>query len=164
MKMNKSIKKELEKWLLDAERVVVAGIGNPIRMDDYIGVIVARNLRGRVSEKVLLIECETLPESYMQQIVDFKPTHILLVDAALLGLNPGEVKLIESKDMNFSSVFSTHALPLKIFCECLAEMTGAKIMLLLIQPKEIDFGEKVTPEVLASGKEIADLLSEILPH
>lgn len=161
--MKRSVKNKLKKWLSGAEKIVVAGIGNPIRMDDYVGVIVTRSLRGKTSEKVLLIECETLPESYMQQIADFKPTHILLIDAALLGLKPGEVKLLEPKDIKFSSLFSTHILPLKIFCECLAEMTGAKIMLLLIQPKETGFGEGLTPEILSSGKEIADFLSEILP-
>lgn len=164
IEMKRMIKRGLKKWLLGAERVVVAGIGNPIRMDDYIGVIIARSLRGRVSERVLLIECETVPESYMQQIIDFKPTHILLIDAALLGLKPGEVKLLEPKDMRFSSAFSTHILPLQIFCEYLTRVTNAKIMLLLVQPKETGFGDELTAEVLSSGKEITDFLLEILPR
>jgi hypothetical protein len=32
------VQKELKKWLSDAKRVVLAGIGNPIRMDDFVGV------------------------------------------------------------------------------------------------------------------------------
>jgi len=33
-----NVQKELKKWLSDAKRVVVAGIGNPLRMDDFVGV------------------------------------------------------------------------------------------------------------------------------
>lgn len=160
--MKRSVKKRLKEWLSGAERIVVAGVGNPLRMDDYIGVIVARNLYGRVSEKVLIIECETIPESYIQQIVDFKPTHILLIDAALLGLEPGEVKLLEPEDIEIFPAFSTHALSLKIFCEYLNRAINTRIMLLLVQPKKTDFGEELTPEVLSSGKKIADFLSRIL--
>lgn len=72
-------KKRVKKWLLDAEKVAVIGIGNPIHTDDYVGVKVIHGLRRKISEKVLLIECETIPESYMQQIVDFKPTHIFTI-------------------------------------------------------------------------------------
>jgi Ni,Fe-hydrogenase maturation factor len=54
-----------------------------------------RDLRGRVSRRVLLIECETVPESFVQQIVDFQPTHVLLIDAAVLGLKSGEGRLVD---------------------------------------------------------------------
>lgn len=160
--MKRSVKKRLKEWLLGAKRVVIVGIGNPLRMDDCIGVIVARNLHGRISKKVLIIECETVPENYIQQIMDFKPTHILLIDAALLGLKPGEIKLLEPKDMEFFPAFSTHILPFKLFCEYLTRTINTKIMLLLVQPKKTDFGEGLTPEVLSSGREITDFLSEII--
>ncbi|MBS7625047.1 hydrogenase 3 maturation endopeptidase HyCI [Candidatus Bathyarchaeota archaeon] len=162
--MREAVKRELAKWLSGAERVVVVGIGNPIRMDDYVGIIVIRSLNERVSGRALLLECETVPENYIQQIVEFKPTHILLIDAAILGLRPGEVELLEPKNIELSSAFSTHALPLKVFCEYLSRTTNAKILLLLIQPKKTDFGEGLTPEVLSSGIEIADFLSKILPR
>ena len=124
--MKLSAQKQLEKWLSKAERVVVAGVGNPIRMDDYVGVKVAQNLRGRVSEKVYVIECETVPESFVQQIIDFNPTHVLLIDAALLCSKPGAFKLVEPQRLMAYPAFSTHALPLRIFCDHIEEATGAK--------------------------------------
>jgi len=153
----------LSAWLSDAKRVVVAGIGNPLRMDDYVGVRIVRDLRGKVSENVCLIECETVPESFIQQIIDFDPTHILLIDAALLGLKPGESKLMNPKSLVMFPAISTHALPLRIFCDYLAETTKAKIALLLIEPKKADFGEGLTPEVEASANEIVNLLIKLLP-
>jgi hydrogenase 3 maturation protease len=149
-----SIQKELKKWLLGAERIVIAGIGNPIRMDDFVGVKIVQDLKGKVSEKVYLIECETVPESFIQQIVDFNPTHILLIDAALLGLEPGDSRLIGLEKLTNFPALSTHMLPLRLFYEYLNKTTKAKIVLLLIEPKKTDFGEGLTPEIEASARSI----------
>jgi Ni,Fe-hydrogenase maturation factor len=63
-------------------------------MDDFVGTKIVQDLQGKVSEKVYLIECETVPENFIQKILDFDPTHILLVDAAVLGLELGDSRLI----------------------------------------------------------------------
>jgi hydrogenase 3 maturation protease len=159
-----SVQKELGNWLSDAERVVLAGVGNPIRMDDYVGVRVVQDLQGKVSDMVDLIECETVPEDSVPQIVDFNPTHVLLVDAALLGLEPGSYKLVEPERLTMSPAFSTHMLPLRIFCEHVRETTQARIALLLVEPEQSDFGEGLTPCVEASVKEIVQTLLELLPQ
>lgn len=151
------IKKELKKWFSDAKKIVVAGIGNPIRMDDYVGVKIVQDLRGKVSDNVLLIECETIPENFLQQIVDFNPSHVLLIDAAVLGLKPGESRLINPEQLKNFPAYTTHMLPLRIFCEYLVKTTKAKIALLLIEPKKTDFGEGLTPEIEASAQKIASV-------
>jgi hydrogenase 3 maturation protease len=157
------INKELEKWLSDAERIVVAGIGNPIRMDDFVGVKIVQELRGKVSERVYLIECETVPESYIQQIIDFNPTHILLIDAAILGLKPGELRLVYPEQLTNFSTFSTHMLPLRIFCEYLSKTTKAKIILLLVEPEKADFGEGLTLVLRSAAQRITNTLLRVLP-
>jgi hydrogenase 3 maturation protease len=157
------VEKELEMWFSNARRVVIAGIGNPIRMDDFVGVKIVQGLRGKVSGKVCLIECETVPESFIQQITDFDPTNVLLIDAAILSLNPGELRLIEPDKLTDFPAFSTHMLPLRIFCEYLAKTTEAKIGLLLIEPERTDFGEGLTGEVEASAKHVVDSLLRFLP-
>ena len=159
-----SFQKELGKWLSNAERLVLAGIGNPIRMDDYAGVKVVQDLQGKVSDRVHLIECETVPEDSVPQIVDFNPTHVLLIDAALLDLEPGGYKLVEPELLPMSPALSTHVLPLRIFCEHVRETTQARIALLLVEPEKSDFGESLTPRVEASVKEIIQTLLELLPQ
>jgi hydrogenase 3 maturation protease len=99
----------------------------------------------------------------MQQILDFGPTHVLLVDAALLGLKPGEVRLIMPERITDFPAVSTHMLPLRIFCEYVAKTTKAKIALLLIEPERTDFGEGLTHNVEASARRIASALLKILP-
>ncbi|MGQ9507340.1 MAG: hydrogenase 3 maturation endopeptidase HyCI [Candidatus Bathycorpusculaceae bacterium] len=157
-----SLEKELKSWFSDSEKVVVAGIGNPLRMDDFVGIFIVQNLRGKVSDKVLLIECETVPESYIQQIIDFNPTNILLIDAAILGLEPGETKMLKPEELANFPAFTTHMLPLRIFCEYLTKMTKAKISLLLVEPEKTNFGEGLTAKVAESAKELVETLSRLL--
>jgi hydrogenase 3 maturation protease len=156
-------KEHLGRWLSKAEKVVLAGIGNPIRMDDYVGLKIVQDLRGKLSDRICVIECETVPESFLQQIVDFSPSHVLLVDAALLGLKPAEFRLVEPERLQVSPAFSTHMLPLRLFCDQVKEMTRSKVALLLIEPEKDDFGEGLTPSVAASAKEITKMLLELLP-
>ena len=93
-KNQNSLKSELETWLNGATSVVIAGIGNEIRMDDIVGVKIIQDLQGKVSKKIHLIECETVPESFMDEIVALKPSHVLLIDAALLELEAGEATFV----------------------------------------------------------------------
>ena len=152
--MSNAVEQDLKNWFADAKKIVVAGIGNPIRSDDYVGLKIVENLRGKVPETVCLLECETVPENYLLEIEKFKPTHVLLVDAAFLELKPGEASLVDAERMMDYSAISTHALPLKIFCEHLKKATDAKIGLLLIEPKNMEFGEGLSVEVEAAGRTV----------
>ena len=157
-----SIQDGLKKWFAGAERVVVAGIGNPIRRDDFVGVKIVQDLEGKVTDKVYLFECETVPESFMQEIVDLKPSHVLLIDAAILGLKPGEIRLVFPEQVTDFPAITTHVLPLRIFCEYITKMTRAKIALLLIEPENTEFGEGLTPKVQTSVKRFSPVLLELL--
>lgn len=159
----RDIEDELRTWLKDASSVVVAGIGNAIRSDDYIGVKIVEDLQGKVSEAVRLIECETVPESFVDEIVEIMPTHVLLIDAAILGLRPGTAHLYDAEEVMNVPTISTHTLPLRVFCEYVQKLTGARIALLLIEPKNVDFGEGLTPEVDAAAVRVGTALLNDLP-
>jgi len=154
--------KQLNSWLEHKKRVVIVGIGNPIRSDDYVGLKIAEGLKGTLPENVCLIEAETVPESYLLDIEEFKPTHVLLIDAAVQGLPTGEVSLVEVEKIVDYSAITTHLLPLKVFCEYIKQMTGAKIALLLVEPKSMEFGEGLTPEVQVAAGTIKKTLQKLL--
>ena len=158
---NYSVQDALEEWFTGAGKIVVAGIGNPIRRDDFVGVKIVQDLEGKVSENVSLLECETVPESFMQEIVDLKPSHVLLVDAAILGLKPGETRLVFPEQVTDFPAITTHMLPLRIFCEYVTKMAEAKIALLLIEPENTEFGEGLTPKVQAAAEKIMKILLEL---
>ena len=157
-----NVQDALEKWFAGADRVVVAGIGNSIRRDDFVGVKIVQEIQGKVPKSVCLIECETVPETFMQEIVDFKPSHVLLVDAALLGLKPGEIRLVFQEQVAAFPAVTTHFLPLRIFCEYITKMSGAKIAFLLVEPENTEFGEGLTPKVHAVSDKLAEKLIALL--
>jgi hydrogenase 3 maturation protease len=160
--MTNEIAKVLKCWFADAEKIVIAGIGNPIRTDDYTGLKIVEDLKGKLPATVLLLEAETVPESYLSEIEEFQPSHVLLIDAAVLGLNPGDARLVDSEKIEGSPAVTTHLLPLQVFCEYIKQATGAKIALLLIQPESMEFGEGLTAQVQAAADRLVKVLLDLL--
>ena len=156
------LQEELKEWLVNRRKVVVAGIGNPIRMDDFVGVKIVQDLQGKLPRNVCLIECETVPESFMDEIVELKPSHVLLIDAAVMGLNPGEVRLFDAEKITNIPSISTHTLPIRVFCDYITQLAKAKIALLLIEPGNTEFGEGLTSEVETAAKKITLMLLKLL--
>jgi hydrogenase 3 maturation protease len=159
--MAHAIKKKLKNWFTDSKKVVIAGIGNPIRCDDYVGLKIVEQLKGKLPKNILLLEAETVPESYLSDIQDFEPSHVLLIDAANLGLNSGQTRLVDAEVIANYSTITTHLLPLRIFCEYIKQATGAKIALLLIEPENMEFGEGLTPKVAATAQRITKVLTKL---
>jgi hydrogenase 3 maturation protease len=164
LKNEEEILEYLKRWFEGAKKVVLAGIGNSIRMDDFVGVKIIQNLEGKVSEDVQLIECETVPESYLENIIEFAPTHVLLMDAAVLGYEPGKFHLLDPEIVADVPAVTTHMLPLRIFCEYIKKMTGAKISMLLIEPENTDFGEGLSKKVEAASELITKMMLELFPQ
>ncbi len=157
-----NLKKELQDWIINHDKVVIAGIGNPIRMDDFVGVKIIQDLQDKLPKNVTLIECETVPESFMDEIVQFHPSHVLLIDAAVMQLKPGEIRLFDAEKITDFPAISTHMLPLRVFCEYIKQMSGGKIALLLIEPCNTDFGENMTPLIHDAAKKVIQLLVQLL--
>jgi hydrogenase 3 maturation protease len=158
-----SLKTELESFLgiNEGRRAVVVGIGSPMRGDDAIGLRIVEYLTNTVSENVLLLSTDTAPESYTGSIRDFKPTHVILVDAANFHGKPGEARIIQPGSIVNDSV-STHSLPLNILIDYIYKSICENVILIGVQGVDIEMGHAMTPEVEKSAKIIAELLSNIL--
>lgn len=160
--MADSLESDLCEWLKDAKRLVIVGVGNPIREDDNVGLTILQGLQGKLSGDVLLLECEMVPEGYLLDIEEFKPTHVLLVDSAVLGREPGDADIVKVNEVAAFSAVSSHMLPLRLFCEYVEKSTGAKIRLLLVEPKSMGFGESLTPELQMASGLLTELLIRVL--
>jgi hydrogenase 3 maturation protease len=160
--MADTLESDLREWLKDAKRLVVVGVGNPIREDDNVGLVILQGLQGKLDEDVLLLECEMVPEGYLLDIEDFKPTQVLLVDSAVLGRKIGDADLVKVNEVAAFSAVSSHMLPLRLFCEYIEKSTGAKIRLLLVEPKSMGFAETLTPELQVAAGKLVDMLLRLL--
>jgi hydrogenase 3 maturation protease len=145
----------------ESRRVVLVGIGSPIRHDDFVGLRVLELLEGKLQPSVLLLPTETVPESYTGAIREFAPTHVLLLDAAHFSGAPGEGRIIPTKMIANVSV-STHSLPLHIFINYIQKTICPKVALLGIQGVNIELSEGITREVEEGANIIAKILIDLL--
>jgi len=152
----------LGKWLEDARRVAVMGVGSRIRGDDAIGSVIIDRLRGRTPRFVELFDCETVPESFTGPLRRLAPSHVLIIDAAELGLDPGGARIVDSGSI-VEPAHSTHALSLSILFEYITSEIGAKVLLLGIQPKDTRLGMEMSPELVKAAQRLSeDILSALL--
>ncbi len=149
----------------DAQRLVILGAGSVLRADDAAGMYIIEKLQGRFAPEqypeLLFCPGETAPENYSGKIKAFRPTHLLVIDAADVGQEPGALVEIQPEDVG-GPTFCTHMLPLRVMLDYLARQTGAKVTLLGIQYQSLAFDGEMSPPVLqAADRLFAALESRI---
>ena len=155
------IRSELARWLSGARKLVIMGVGNPMRRDDALGLELVRALRGRVPDQVVLLECGPVPENFLGHAIRAGPTHVLMVDAALIGGKPGQARLIGPEEAKGMTI-STHKLPPRLLADLIRRSTRAKVAILAVRPADVGLGEGLSPEVQEAIARLADLISEVL--
>jgi hydrogenase 3 maturation protease len=161
-----TLKTELQKKLKNAKRIALLGIGSTLRSDDAAGAMVAeqaaKKIRGEKKQPAFKVFFgATAPENLTGEIRTFKPSHVIMVDSANLGVKPGTVQLLDPAKIGGIS-FSTHALPLKMMADYLRESIKCKVLIVGIQPKSLEFGEKVSPEVRKAVKFVSSAIIEVI--
>jgi hydrogenase 3 maturation protease len=157
-----SLEEDLRKYFGTGDkRVVIVGVGNPIRGDDAVGPRIIELLESKPINNVLLLNTESVPEAFTGKVEQFNPTHVLLVDAANFRGMPGETKLITGEQIGGQAI-STHSLPLNIFISYIEKSLGISVILLGIQPMSINLGESMSEPVKNVAKIVADTLHRIL--
>ena len=151
------------------------GIGNELKYDDGVGPYIISGLNKlNLNDNILLINAQTVPENFTGKIRKENPSHIILVDACLMGLNPGDYKIVDKDD--FANIgISTHSMSLSYFVKFL---NHDNILFIGIEPKSLelidqdslgvlgadlmDFNGELTENILKSAEEIIKLLGELL--
>ena len=151
------------------------GIGNELKYDDGVGPYIISKLNEiDLNDNILLINAQTVPENFTGKIRMENPSHIILVDACLMGLNPGEYKIVNSDEFTNIGI-STHSMSLSYFVKFLNQ---DNILFLGIEPETLelidqdslgvigadlmDFNGKLTEDIEKSADEIIELFREIL--
>lgn len=137
-----------------SHRLAVVGVGSELRGDDAAGMLVAELLAPHESPCFRAFAGGTTPENLTGELKRYAPTHLVIVDAADFGEAPGSVRLLAPEEAGGVS-FSTHALPLHVFVEYLREHFPCEVVIVGIQPKTLDFGAAISPEVRRAAEEIA---------
>lgn len=139
---------------MTVKKKVLLGIGNRLKMDDSAGSILAERL---AESDYVSVDGGICPESYSGVIKREKPDLLIIVDATLMGLAPGEFRRIPCDSISTDSFMDTHSLSPAYFMEYIREH-AQEIMFIGIEPKQVDFGEQMSSEVSAA----LDTLEKIL--
>lgn len=131
---------------------VILGIGNTLKGDDGVGPYIISKIKN-----IETIDAGTVPENYIQKIIDSRPDEIIIIDAIDFGGKPGEVKWFSDIDSQNISI-STHNLPPRLFIDFIKQQTGAEIKIIAIQPKALRFNTPLSEEVKESADRLIDEL------
>ncbi len=104
----------------------------------------------------------TAPENVTGFIRDFKPDHILLVDSIDMKDKPGTILCLFPDQISDLTTFSTHKLPAEVLIRYFEETMKAKVVVLGIQPKKLDFGKPACATVVSAAKEVAKAIRDAI--
>jgi len=129
---------------LGGTKTLIIGIGNALKGDDAAGPIVCERLRGKISAEI--IDAGTVPENYIQPVIEKAPDNLLVIDAIDFGAPPGELRIFQPEQLN-SLVISTHTLSPRIFVDMIKQSVDVKVLFLGVQPAKIVLGQPLSAEV-----------------
>jgi hydrogenase maturation protease len=138
---------ELEDLLESASRLLFIGVGNVLRRDDGVGVVISRQIVERPG--VLSLTVEVSIENYIGKINSLEPHELVLIDCMDLGQPPGSYRLLALEDLE-DTTFNTHNISLGR----LADFFQYPSYVLGIQPASLEFGESLSPSVEDAVKTI----------
>ena len=154
------IMQKLTKFIAPATKIAILGVGNDLRTDDGVGLFIIDSLS--MKHPNLLIEnVGSVPEAFARSLADFGANRIIMIDAADMAQNPGHIELIP-KDRIAGITISTHRMPLSLLMTYLEQQTKGETILLGIQPKDVQFGEGLSPEIEEVARKIISSLNNLL--
>ncbi|GAG55892.1 unnamed protein product [marine sediment metagenome] len=136
--MNEILEKLL-KILNDALKIVFVGIGEEKLADDGVGPYVISELLHLSNEKFLFINAGIDLMSRIDEIVDFKATHLVLLDTCTLNKPPGTVAIIERENIKEYVPISSHTIPIHVVIDLLLErLLGLNVFMIGFVPESIE--------------------------
>jgi hydrogenase 3 maturation protease len=142
-------------------KVVILGIGNTLRSDDGVGSVLASGIKDRVP--YIVYDAGASPENYLGKIIKDEPDNVIIIDAVDFGGKPGEFKEMDGQDLQTVNLFSTHNASISLTINYLKNNLKVDIIILIIQPKTISFGDKLSPEVSEALTKLGEWFCEPRP-
>ena len=161
------IQNELNKKFNSNSRIAIVGVGNEFRYDDIAGLQVVRNLK-KISKNlkskldVFLVEGETAPHAFINEIYEWSPTHLILLDAADLKKSPGTIEFILKEEMHFYSI-SSHSMSKNLLLDFLyASLLELEIIIIGIQAENIFYEKGISKTVKIAVDKLTEVFTKLL--
>jgi hydrogenase 3 maturation protease len=162
-----TLEKALAAWLAGATRLAVLAVGSRLRGDDAAGLVVTALLRRQLNKtparmETLLLQGDTAPENVTGQIKSFRPSHLLVIDAADTGREAGHIDQVDPKSLSANLSATSHSLPIRMVIDYITHYAPCAVTIVGIQPERIEFGQRVTGEVRLAARRLARLLGRVV--
>ncbi|MCX8169309.1 MAG: hydrogenase maturation peptidase HycI [Candidatus Methanomethylicia archaeon] len=160
----------LYNFIADARKVVIMGVGNLLRGDDAIGIKIIEDLKEKfhslllLNKSVILLNCGFSPENFLGKLETISPSHIIIIDAVEMGSTPGSIGVFRKEDLIGFVTISTHNISPELLFTFLEDVIGAKVLLLGIQPKNLNFCEEISNEVCEAASIVIDVLLDVIKN
>lgn len=135
---------------------VVLGIGNSLHSDDGAGPYLCSLLKKY--DNIISFDCATAPENFTGAVRKIKPDLLIIADAAVMGLSPGDCRIIPNEKLADTAI-GTHSLSLNHLVNFLFDCAG-RIAVIGIEPENLDLSENLSDKVRSSVIELADTIAE----
>lgn len=145
---------------------LILGVGNLLLRDEGVGVHVISALRHReLPDDVELWDGGTASFDLLDTLAGRR--QVIIIDAVRTGSEPGTIFRFTPEDISASreQVTSLHQVGLLealTVAEHLLDSAPQKVIILGIEPKEIDWGLELSPEVEAAVPKVIELVMEEL--
>jgi hydrogenase maturation protease len=143
-------------------KILVIGVGNPLRSDDGIGPAIIKILQTENNQDFALVDGGTDGLALLDQLAEYEKA--IIIDAVEMLETPGVVKSFtpaEAKIKIKSDVLSTHGFGLAEMLKLVDELNiKTKIKIIGIQPQNIDFGEGLSDKIKNQISQILKLIRQ----
>ena len=143
------------KSYLEGKRILLLGVGNRLRGDDAVGSLLVERLQGKVG--IPLIDAGDVPENYLGPIEESGAELVLVVDAAEMGARVGDAAIFDIEQVQGKSI-STHTANLGLLFQVIPPEKRPQVIVLGIQPGNIEFGQGLSEPVRAMMESLAEVL------
>ncbi len=137
----------------------LAGVGNPIRSDDGVGLYIASKLRTSNTAKSIkglkILPTNRNPELLFSRL-DPRDGDLLIFDAVECNQRPGTIVFAGLDDTKYG-FFVTHNVPLRLIPQ-LRSIRSA-VYILGIQPETLEIGEELSRTVKASADSVVETIA-----
>jgi len=138
----------------------ILGIGNKLRGDDGIGIVVAQSMKNRdLPSDVEVYEVGSGGLKVLHRLENFEK--VILVDSVRFGESPGDYSFFSPEEVKsmkgFSGTHGTDVLEIIELSEKI-DKSPEEILILGVQPKSLSLGDDISPVL---QDKLSDILDEL---
>ena len=125
--------------LKDASKIVFMGIGEEKLTDDGVGPYIISELLHLSNERFLFINAGIDPMARLDEIFNYNPSHLVLIDTCTLNEEPGTISILERDNMCDYIPISSHTIPIHIVIDLLGtRLPNLEVFMIGFVPKSLE--------------------------